>query len=124
MRPDAERLIDIQEAIEHIERHAVKGRDVFERDELIQTWMVHHLQIIGEACAGLSDETKQRYDDVSWKDIVGMRNVLVHGYFDIDLDLVWSTVERDVPVLKRTITRILEKEEAEAGPNEGTTDRS
>jgi len=97
MRDDYERLLDVQEAIDHIERHAPKGREAFERDELLQTWMVLHLQILGEACANLTDEIKQRHPDVAWKDIVGMRNVLVHGYFDIDLDVVWSTVEKDLP---------------------------
>ena len=110
MRDDGERLLDILEAIEHIEKHAAKGRKVFERDELIQTWMVHYLQILGEACANLSDALKQRHAEVSWKDIVGMRNVLVHGYFDIDLDVVWNTVEGDVPKLKAAIQSILEEE--------------
>ena len=49
MRDDRERLKDIQEAIERIERYTSKGRKAFERDELIQGWVVHHLQLIGEA---------------------------------------------------------------------------
>jgi len=49
MRDDRERIIDILEEIERIEKYAASGRDVFEREELIQVWMVHHLQMIGEA---------------------------------------------------------------------------
>ena len=118
MRDDCERLLDIREAIEHIERHASQGRGAFERDELLQTWMVHHLQIVGEACGNLTDEIRQRHPEVSWKEIVGMRNVLVHGYFDIDLDVVWSTVEKDLPGLKEAILKILKEEasEEDGGP--------
>lgn len=58
MRDDRERLRDILEAIERIERHTAKGRDEFERDELIQTWVVHHIQIIGEAARKLSEEVR------------------------------------------------------------------
>jgi uncharacterized protein with HEPN domain len=50
MRSDADRLEDVLEAIERIERHAVSGKDAFYRDELLQTWILHHLLIIGEAC--------------------------------------------------------------------------
>ena len=115
MRDDYERLLDIREAIEHIERHTARGQDAFEREELLQTWMVHHLQIVGEACGNLSDEIRQRHPEVSWKEIVGMRNVLVHGYFDIDLDVVWSTVAKDVPGLNEAILQILEEERPDKG---------
>ena len=56
MRDDKERILDMLEAIENIERHAEKGREAFERDELIQTWFVHHLEIIGEAASKLGSE--------------------------------------------------------------------
>ncbi len=55
MRDGNERLLDILEAIEEIERYAIRGRDAFFQDELVQVWMVHHLQIIGEAAARLPD---------------------------------------------------------------------
>ncbi|MFC1452671.1 DUF86 domain-containing protein [Verrucomicrobiota bacterium] len=118
MRGDYERLLDVQEAIEHIEKYAGRGRDVFERDELLQTWMVHYLQILGEACANLTDEIKQRHSEVSWKEIVGMRNVLVHGYFNIDLDVVWNTVAKDIPDLKSAILRVLAEEKPEEDASE------
>lgn len=64
MRDDRERLRDMLEAIERIERHTAKGREGFERYELIQTWVVHHIQIIGEAARKLSEETRSRYEQV------------------------------------------------------------
>jgi uncharacterized protein with HEPN domain len=103
VRSDRERLLDILEAIERIERHAAAGRDAFERDELLQTWMVHHLQIIGEACRALSADFVRRHAHVPWPKVIGMRNILVHHYFGIDLDAVWAVIERDLPELKNEI---------------------
>ena len=78
MRDDRERLLDIQEAIARIERYAELGRDAFEQDELIQNWMISHLQIIGEACRALSEDLRGQYPEVPWRAIMGMRNILVH----------------------------------------------
>lgn len=107
MRDDRERLLDIQEALERIEKYAVRGRAAFEQDELIQTWVLHHLQIIGEAARALSPELTQKHSAVAWKQIVGMRNILVHHYFSIDTAIVWAVLENDLPVLKQQITELL-----------------
>ena len=107
MRDDGERIRDIQEAIERIERYAVKGRQAFDDDELIQTWIIHHLQIIGEAASGLSESFREQYPEIPWTKIVGMRNILVHHYFGIDRDLVWDVIERDMTNFKKTIKEIL-----------------
>ncbi|MDJ0554886.1 MAG: nucleotidyltransferase [Microcoleaceae cyanobacterium MO_207.B10] len=64
MRDDRERLIDMLEAIYQIEKYAIQGKDRFTGDELIQTWMVHHLMIIGEAASKMSEETRQRYPNI------------------------------------------------------------
>ena len=109
MRDDRERLLDIQEAIERIERYAAPGREVFDGDELIQTWVVHHLQIIGEAVRGLSEDLRAKHPQVGWSSIVGMRNVLVHHYFGIEADAVWNVMIRDLPRLKRHIIVILKE---------------
>jgi len=108
MRDDRERLLDIQEAIVRIERYAELGRDAFEQDELIQNWMISHLQIIGEACRALSEDVRGRYPEVPWRAIMGMRNILVHQYFAIDANAVWVALERDLPNLRRVITTMLE----------------
>jgi uncharacterized protein with HEPN domain len=107
MRSERERLLDILEAIERIEKYADEGKEVFEEDELIQTWIVHHITIIGEACRTLSEEFQARYANIPWADIVGMRNILVHHYFGIDKDAVWSVVEKDLTELKLNIQAIL-----------------
>lgn len=100
MKDDKERLLDIEEAIERIEKYAFQGRKAFENNELVQNWIVHHLQIIGEATRSLSSQ---------WSKIIGMRNILVHDYFGIDVDVIWKAVERDLPELKQKIKSLLKE---------------
>jgi len=107
MRDDRRRLLDIAEAIERIEKYASEGREAFEDDELIQNWILHHLQVIGEAARAISDELKNEHNEMPWQQIVGMRHILVHRYFEVDTDLIWSVVEDDVPALKQQIELIL-----------------
>ncbi|RME90733.1 MAG: DUF86 domain-containing protein, partial [Verrucomicrobia bacterium] len=106
MRDPKERLRDILEAIARIERYASRGREAFERDELIQVWIFHHIQIIGEAAANLGRDFHEAHPEVPWPQIVAMRNVLVHEYFGVDLREVWKTVERDLPALKLAVGRL------------------
>lgn len=107
MRDDRERVLDILEAIERIERYTIQGRATFAHDELIQNWVVHHLQIIGEAARALSPALTTAHPEVPWSQIIGMRNILVHHYFTIDVDVVWSAVEHDLPDLKKSMEAIL-----------------
>jgi uncharacterized protein with HEPN domain len=100
MRSDQERFLDILEAIEKIERYSIRGKETFVTDELLQVWIVRHLQIIGEAANRVSTETQANFPAIPWKNIVGMRHILVHGYFEIDLDIVWSVIENDLLPLK------------------------
>ena len=103
------------EAIAAIERYATSDRAAFDRDELLQSWFLRHLQIIGEAARGLPDAIQALAPAIPWPQIIGMRNVLVHGYFDIDRDIVWDAVIRDVPALKPAVQRLLADLEASQG---------
>ena len=76
MRDDRERILDMLEAIENIERYAGKGWEAFESEELIQTWIVHHLEIIGEAASKLGAGFRAAHSEVPWPQIVAMRNVI------------------------------------------------
>lgn len=107
MRDDEERLRDIREAIQRIEKYADRGRPAFDSDELIQTWVLHHLQIIGEAVRSLSEKKKEEAAAIEWPKIIGMRNILVHNYFAIDRELVWAVIENDLPALKIEIDKLL-----------------
>lgn len=108
MRSDYERIADIQEAIQNIEKYAILGKEAFEKDELIQSWIVRHLQIIGEAASRLSEHFRKKHSEIPWSNIIGMRNILVHDYFEIDKSIVWAAVENELPNLKIHINKILE----------------
>ena len=109
MRSDKERILDILEAIERIEKYSVQGKEPFENDELIQNWAIHHLQIIGEAAARLTEEVKEANSEIPWFKIIGMRNILVHGYFGIDTEIVWAAIEKELPQLKDMILNLSKK---------------
>lgn len=118
MRVDQERLADVLEAIERIEKYARRGREEFEQDELIQNWIVHHLQIIGEALRAMSTEFRDRHPEIPWSGVIGMRNILVHQYFGIDTQLVWAAVESELPDLKVRITDLIRKSGTKTLPEE------
>ncbi len=107
MKYDQERLRDILEAIAQIEKYAVQGQAEFFKNELIQVWIVHHLQIIGEASSSLSQTPIIQHPKIPWAQIIAFRNILVHEYFRIDLKAVWKIIERDLPELKNQVKDIL-----------------
>ncbi len=107
MRDDREKLRDILEAIERIERYAIQGKEAFTNNELIQTWVIYHLQIIGEAARSLSAPLQAQYSQFPWRKLMGMRNILTHRYFEIDLDIVWVVVDQELLDLKQDIMAML-----------------
>lgn len=106
MRDDRERLLDIREAIERVERYTTAGRATFDQSELVQNWVVHHLQVIGEACRSLSSELRDRHPEVPWSQIVGMRHIHVHNYFEIDTDLVHLLLHSSTSGRRRLTRRL------------------
>ena len=109
MREPRERLLDILEAISAIERYLDRGKAAFEQDELLQAWFVRNLQIIGEAARALPDEVRALAPDIPWPKIIGMRNVLVHGYFEIDTGIVWEAANRDVLAIKPRVDKLVRR---------------
>lgn len=107
MRGDRVRLIDIRDAAERINRYVVYGRERFESDELVQTWVLHHLQIIGEAARALSPGFRASSPQIPWAAIIGLRTILVHHYFQIDIEAAWVAASRDVPALGTEIAALL-----------------
>jgi uncharacterized protein with HEPN domain len=88
-----------------------KNYDDFIDDPLLQDGVIRQIEIMGEAAKRLSMEIREKYSEIPWKDITGMRNKLIHDYMGIDLDAVWDTVERDIPSVKNILKTIFEKEE-------------
>jgi len=107
VRDNRERLLDVLEAIANIERYSVKGKEAFQSDELIQNWFYRQFEIIGEAIRTLPPEIRDLAPDIPWMKIIGMRNILAHGYFDIDAEVVWDAVLNDVPELKAKVEYLL-----------------
>jgi len=103
VRDPLARLDDISEAIANIERHAPVEESQFAQDEFAQTWILRQLQNIGEAVNHLPPEWLAEYPDIPWGEIVGMRNRIVHGYFGIRLDVIWSAATIGLPALKRAV---------------------
>lgn len=79
----------------------------FGADEKLQLAVVRLLEIAGEAANGFSDEFKDAHSEIPWSQIVATRNRLIHGYFDIDLNVVWVIVTQDVPTLVQSLRGIL-----------------
>ncbi|MDJ0579215.1 DUF86 domain-containing protein [Crocosphaera sp.] len=107
MRDDRERLRDMLEAISQIEKYAIQGQDRFTEDELIQTWMIHHLMIVGEAASKMTEETRQSYPHIPWVGTIDVRNIIAHEYFRVNLDIIWRIITNDLPSLKEQIQQVL-----------------
>ena len=78
-----------------------------DKDEKLALSIVRLLEILGEAANNVSDEWQQQYPEIPWRQIGGTRNRLIHGYFDVDLDVVWKIVSKDLPTLVAQLDSIL-----------------
>ncbi|MFH1145541.1 MAG: HepT-like ribonuclease domain-containing protein [bacterium] len=84
------------------------SKDNFLNSVTIQDVILGRLEIIGEAARNLPDTFKQQHLEVAWYKIIGLRNVLSHEYFGIDLDLVWEVVNTHLPIFKQQVKEMLE----------------
>ncbi len=109
MRSPNERLRDIIEAISRIERFLPVSVEELIDNEERQVWFVHHLQIIGEAVRYLPEDIRTQMPGVPWRQWVGLRHILVHEYFGIDVAAVQGAVSEDLAPLKVLVSAWLEK---------------
>lgn len=84
-----------------------KSRTELDHDRMLALAIIKELEIIGEAAAKVTAEARAAYPAIPWADIIGMRNRLIHGYFDIDLDLIWNTVNDDLDPLLEQLEAIV-----------------
>lgn len=94
-----------------IEKSEGLTREKFVDDETLKRAFVRSLEIIGEATKKISNEFKQKYPDLNWKEMAGMRDVLIHGYFGINYNIVWDVVVNHIPPLFRKIKEIIKSRE-------------
>ncbi len=78
----------------------------FSGNELVQDAIIRNIEIIGEASKKISLDTKQIYFEISWKEIAGMRDKLIHDYLGVDVEVVWRTIKEDIPILERQIREL------------------
>jgi uncharacterized protein with HEPN domain len=115
MRSDADRLSDILEAIAKIRERITDSIPAFQGDEMLRVWVIHHLQVIGEAARGLSQSLKDRHPEVAWPQIIALRNILVHEYFGLNLRQVWTMTQKDLPKLEEQVQHIRSRIAADSG---------
>lgn len=84
-----------------------KSENEFNRNRMLVLSIIKEIEIIGEAASKISEETKLKFNNIPWQDIVGMRNRLIHGYFDVDIKLVWNTIKNDLPSLLKSLKEII-----------------
>lgn len=103
-------LFHILESIERIENFAGGiSMDEFLKSEIIQDAVIRRIEIIGEAVKNIPNSFKNKYPDIEWKKIAGTRDNLIHDYFGVDLKLTFKIVEKDLPELKKKISKILKE---------------
>ncbi len=98
------------EATEKIAVRVARGRERFDADEDLQIVLTHLVQVLGEAAARVSEQTTLANPEVPWRALAGMRNRVVHEYFEIDLEILWSAVSREVPALAVRLRAIRDPE--------------
>jgi len=107
---DKARLQHISDAIKEIENYITNSsyKD-FQSNSMMQFATVKQLEIIGEAANQLTEHFKKLYTEVQWREIVGLRNILIHEYFGIDTKIVWDILQIDLPKLKIQVEEILKQ---------------
>jgi uncharacterized protein with HEPN domain len=101
---DRQRLLHILEAIEEIQHYTVNtDLKTFLENSMMRFACVKQIEIIGEAANSITPGTKAIFTDLEWKQIIGMRHILVHEYFGVDFDLIWQVIIDDLPILKEKI---------------------
>jgi uncharacterized protein with HEPN domain len=107
VKDDGVYLRHIIECIRRIEEDTREGHEKFLQSHTLHDAVLRNLQILSESAQRLSETLKANHPEIAWRWIVAFRNLLVHNYLGIDLERVWKTVQRDVPLLKQAVERML-----------------
>jgi len=106
LKDDSFYLRHILECIGRIEEDTGPGPLAFRSSRMAQDAVLRNLQVLAESCQRLSADLKSRWPQVEWIQIAAFRNVLVHDYLGLDLEIIWAITQRDVPELKKNIRQM------------------
>lgn len=106
-RGDAFYLKSMLQALESLADYSSVGRDAFMADKMRQDATICRLAVLGEAAKHISEDIWSGNPDVPWRYMTGLRDVLVHDYFGVDLEVLWGILERDLPPLRAQLAAIL-----------------
>ncbi len=106
---DRQRLMHIIEAIDEIQQYTSGiSQKSFLSNSMMRFACIKQLEIIGEAANAITSETKSMFTDLEWRQIIGMRHILVHEYFGVDFELIWQVITNDLPILKSKVLDVLD----------------
>jgi Uncharacterized conserved protein len=99
---------DVLEAMDKIERY-INGLtyETFVKNEIVVDAVIRNLEIIGEASRNIQEDVREKYPDIPWKRMIGLRNIAVHEYFGVDLGIIWEIITRNLPETRPEITAML-----------------
>ncbi len=108
MKNDLFYIENILQSIDRIQSY-ISGKDqgTFVSDFLTQDAVVRQLEIIGEATKRVSKDLRNNNPDIPWADMAGMRDILIHDYIDVDLEIVWKTASKSIPILKALLEKLV-----------------
>ncbi len=110
MKEDEIYLQHILQAVERIEEYTTDfTSDIFFSNHLVQDAVIRQFEIIGEATKRLSAGITENYVQIEWKDVAGIRDKLIHHYMGVDIEVLWDTIQQDIPILKEEIIKILSR---------------
>jgi uncharacterized protein with HEPN domain len=100
-------LADILSAIDRALAYTTEGREVFFQDPRTQDAVIRNIDVIAEAVRGVTESTRLAHPEIPWSKISGTRDRVIHGYFRVDLDIVWDIVNHELPRLRHQIAELL-----------------
>lgn len=107
MKDDRVYLLHVRDGLDRIFKYTRDGREAFFADTKTQDAVIRNLEIIGEAVKNLSQNYRDAHPDIAWKRIAGMRDLLIHHYFGVKLEIVWDVIEGELTEFQTAIERML-----------------